>query len=46
MDLTQALQILQQVIALAPMPLQGHQQAQEALRIISEATKPPAKESE
>ena len=39
MDLTQALNIIAQLIAQVAMPLQGHQQAQEALRIVTEATK-------
>lgn len=36
----QALQVLQQVSAVASLPLAGHQQAQEALRVLAEAIKP------
>ena len=38
MDLAQALNMIAQIIAQTAMPLQGHQNAQEALRIVTEAT--------
>lgn len=40
MDLAQALNIIAQILTQTSMPLQGHQQTQEALRIVTEAAQP------
>jgi hypothetical protein len=40
MNSEQALEVLRQLAALAPVPLQAHAQGQEALKVLAEAIKP------
>lgn len=41
MNPQQALQIVSQLIALAPVPLANHQQGQKALQVLQQAITPP-----